>query len=113
MAEVTIDSNLKEEVYKRFKGESKEIFKLMYSLKESPNKGKVLTQVSGILIKELKYKSFRFYFIVDGYKIKILEQKELTNLLIKFIAMSDKKDQQETIEKIKDFLRKFGQDSLD
>lgn len=112
MARVIITKDLEEKINKKFKKESIKILELMYSLKDNPQKGKPLTQIGGILIKELRYGSFRFYFIVDGYKIKILDNNELVDLLIKFIAMSDKKDQQETIEKIKDFLRKFGKESL-
>jgi hypothetical protein len=110
MVEVIITSDLKEKINKKFKNESIDVFKLIYSLKENPKKGKELTQVSGILIKEIRYKSFRFYFIVDGYKIKFADEKNLVDLLIKFIAMSDKKDQQEAIEKIKDFLKTFGKE---
>ncbi len=48
------------------KGESIKIFELLYSLKQNPKKGKPIGQVGGILIKEIRYKSFRFYFITDG-----------------------------------------------
>lgn len=112
MAEVIIPEDLKEKIYKKFKNESIDVLRLLYSLKDNPKKGKELTQVGGILIKEIRYNSFRFYFIVDGYKIKIMDDSELLNLLIKFVAMSDKKDQQETIEKIKEFLRTFGKEAL-
>jgi len=112
MVEVIITNDLVEKINKKFKGESVDVFKLLFSLKENPRKGKDLAQVNGILIKEIRYNSFRFYFIVDGYKIKVLDDADLLNLLIKFVAMSDKKDQQETIEKIKDFLRTFGKEAL-
>lgn len=112
MVEVIITNDLIEKINKKFKGESVDVFKLLFSLKENPRKGKDLAQVNGILIKEIRYNSFRFYFIVDGYKIKVLDDADLLNLLIKFVAMSDKKDQQETIEKIKDFLRTFGKEAL-
>ena len=112
MAKVIITQDLKEKINKKFKKESIKIFELLYSLKDNPHKGKELTQINGILIKEIRYNSFRFYFLVEGYKVKIMDDADLLNLLIKFIAMSDKKDQQKTIEKIKDFLRKFGKDSF-
>jgi hypothetical protein len=112
MAKVEITRSLFEEIQKKFKGESHEIIDILESLEDNPHKGKILTQISGILIKELRYKSFRFYFIMDGSKIKAIEGKELVDLLIKFIAMSDKKDQQKTIEQIKDFLRTFGKEAL-
>ena len=94
MAKVIITKNLEERINKKFKGESIKIFELMYSLKENPKKGKPIGQVGGILIKELRYKSFRFYFITDGFKLKILDIDKLNDLLIKFVSMSNKKDQQ-------------------
>ena len=108
MAEVIITEDLKNEVLKKFKGESKEIFKLMNSLRESPKKGKEIGNIRGIVIKEIKYGNFRFYFITNGFKVKFLGIKDLQDLLIKFIRMSNKKSQQKTIEEIKAVLRKFG-----
>lgn len=108
MAKVIILRQLEEEINKKFKGESVEIFKLMYSLEDNPHKGKLLGNVGGVVIKELKYKSFRFYFITDGYKLKILDKDSLTDLLIRFVRMSDKKDQQETINEIRNILIKIG-----
>ena len=112
MAKVSISENLKNEILKKFKEESKTIFRLMYSLGENPYKGKAIGQVGGIVIKELKYKSFRFYFITDGYKLKIMDKSKLIDLLIKFVRMSDKKYQQKTIDEIKNILRKFGEGGL-
>ena len=113
MARVIISESLKNEVMKRFKDESKIIFRFMYSLSENPKKGKPIGQVGGILIKELRYKPFRFYFITDGFKLKILNIEELSDLLIKFVRMSDKKDQQKVINEIKDILRKVGKEGFD
>ena len=112
MARVIITKDLEDKINKKFKKESINIFELLLSLKDNPKKGKPLTQISGILIKELRYGSFRFYFIVDGSKIKFIDDNELVDLLIKFIAMSDKKDQQKTIEQIKNFLRTFGKEAF-
>jgi hypothetical protein len=111
MAKVEITGTLRDEIFKKFKGESKIILKQLYSLEKNPHKGKSLSSVGKIVIKEMKYKSFRFYFITDGHKLRALDQYELINLLIKFIFMSDKKHQQETIEKIKEFLKTFGEKS--
>ena len=108
MVQVTILETLKDEILKKFKGESKIVFKQMYSLAENPHKGKLLGNVGGIVIKELRYKSFRFYFIADGYKLKIMEESKLVDLLIRFVRMSDKKDQQQTINKIRKILLNFG-----
>ena len=108
MAKVEIIQSLAKEIQKKFKGESHKIISLLRDLEKNPKKGKLLGSVGGIVIKELKYKSFRFYFITDGYKLKLLDEESLTGLLIKFVRMSDKKDQQKTINEIKDVLRKVG-----
>ncbi len=113
MAKVILLKQLEEEINKKFKGESVEIFELMYSLEENPHKGKLLGNVGGVVIKELKYRSFRFYFITDGYKLKILDEDSLTDLLIRFVRMSDKKDQQETINEIRNILIKIGPEGFD
>ncbi len=78
------------------------------SLAEAPNKGKSLGHVGGIVIKEVKYEGFRFYFVTDGYKLAIYKIEELSELLIQFVRMSDKKHQQRTIEEIKLVLRTIG-----
>jgi len=108
MAKVILTNSLEEEINNKFKGESVEVFELIYSLEESPKKGKPVGQVGGLVIKELKYKNFRFYFVTDGFKVKFLQIAELNDLLIRFVRMSDKKDQQKVIEEIKDILRKTG-----
>ena len=108
MAKVSIVESLKNEILKKFKEESKIIFKLMLSLSENSHKGKLLGSVGGIVIKELGYKSFRFYFITDGYKLKVMDESKLVDLLIKFVRMSDKKEQQQTINEIKKILAYFG-----
>lgn len=108
MAKVEIVESLFLEVNKRFKSESIKVFQYMKSLETKPKKGKILGTVGGIVIKELKYKNFRFYFIADGYKLKFLSNEELTDLLLKFIRMSDKKQQQKTINEIKHILKIIG-----
>ena len=104
MARISIDETLKNQILKKFKSESKIIFRQMYSLEENPHKGKLLGSVAGIIIKELKYKSYRFYFITDGHKLKIIDKSNLTDLLIRFVRISDKKHQQQTINEIKKIL---------
>ncbi|PIN92787.1 hypothetical protein COU54_05545 [Candidatus Pacearchaeota archaeon CG10_big_fil_rev_8_21_14_0_10_31_24] len=113
MAQVVILETLKNEILKKFRKESKIIFRQMYSLADNPNKGRALGQVGGIIIKEIKYKSFRFYFITDGYKLKVIDEINLVDLLIRFVRMSDKKDQQETINEIKKILKNFGSKGFD
>jgi hypothetical protein len=112
MAKVIITESLKNEIFDKFKKESKKIFKLIHSLKDNPKKGKIVGQVSGIIIKEIKYEKFRFYFIANGFQIKALNLKDLQNLVIKFIRMSDKKTQNKVIEEIKSVLRKLGEDGF-
>lgn len=112
MAKIIITESLKNEIFNKFKKESKKIFKLIYSLKKNPKKGKTVGQVSGIVIKEIKYEKFRFYFITNGFQIKVLDIKNLQNLVIKFIKMSDKKSQQKTIDEIKNVLRKLGEEEF-
>ena len=113
MAKVIILEQLEEEINKKFKGESVSIFELMYSLKDNPTKGKLLGSVGGIVIKELRYKSFRFYFITDGYKLKFFDEQNLTEILIRFVRMSNKKHQQETIDEIKRILITIGPKGFD
>lgn len=112
MAKVIITNSLKEQVYKQFKKDSIKIFNLMKALEKNPNKGKILSSVAGIIIKEIKYDSFRFYFITDGNKIKFSSIDELSSVVIKFIAMSDKKNQKEIITKVKNLLKTFGFDGF-
>lgn len=108
MAKVEIICSLFNEIKKKFKGEAHKIIDLIESLEKNPKKGKLLGSVGGIVIKEIKYKSFRFYFVTDGYKLKFFDKENLTDLLMRFVRMSDKKHQQQTINEIKKILINFG-----
>ena len=108
MAKVVITEELEKEIDKLFKAESIKILELIYSLEENPKKGKELANVGNVVIKELKYGTFRFYFLTDGFKIKFLKEEELKDLVLKFVRMSKKNDQQKTIEEIKNLLKKLG-----
>jgi len=108
MAKVEIILSLFEEIQKKFKGEAHKIIDLIETLEANPHKGKLLGNIGGIVIKEIRYKSFRFYFITDGYKLKLFDEQSLVDILIKFVRMSDKKDQQQTIDEIKKILINFG-----
>ena len=112
MAKIEIVESLFEEIEKKFKKEADHVFDLIEELEQNPHKGKLLGTVGGIVIKEIKYKGFRFYFITDGFKLKCIKQEELTALLLKFIRMSDKKHQQQTIDEIKHVLRTMGADGF-
>ncbi len=108
MARVKIIDSLEKEIRKKFKKESIIIFKHLKSLEEIPTKGKRIGIFAGTIVKELKYKNFRFYFLIEGKEIKFLSRDELKNYLIKFVRMSDKKSQQKTINEIKNILIKIG-----
>ena len=108
MAKVEIVNSLARKIIKKFKGESHKITDLLESLEKNPRKGKPLGHVGEIVIKELRYKKFRFYFIADGFKLKVFSKEELTDLLMKFVRMSDKKSQQKTINEIRQILIKLG-----
>ncbi len=112
MAKVEIIRSLFEEIKKKFRGEAHKIIDLMETLGENPTKGNLLGNVGGIVIKELRYKSFRFYFITDGYKLKFVDKSNLVHLLITFVRMSDKKNQQNTIDEIRKILIHFGPDGF-
>lgn len=112
MAKVIITNYLAKEINKKFKQESITIFSLMKQLQDHPKKGKEVGVVGKILIKELKYKKFRFYFITEGYKVKFLKAKELRDLIIKFVRMSDKKSQNKVIDEIKFVLRNLGDEGF-
>ena len=108
MVKIEIVKSLALEIKKKFsKTEANKIIDLLYTLEESPHKGKTLTNVAGIVIKELKDKKFLFYFITDGHKLKVLSKEELTDLLLKFVRMSDKNHQQKVINEIRNILLKI------
>ncbi|MFH1409538.1 MAG: hypothetical protein ABIH34_06515 [Nanoarchaeota archaeon] len=112
MAKVFITPSLKEEVLKKFKAVSERIFLIMKSLEQNPHRGKALGHVAEIVIKELKFEKYRFYFITDGRILKFGTEDELASLLIRFIRMSEKKNQQKTIAEIKNILKSFGFDGF-
>ncbi len=109
MAKVEIVESLFKEIEKKFKGESHKIIDLLETLEENPKKGKYVGQAGGVVIKEIRYKKLRFYFIVDGYRIRVFDIENLSDLLIRFVRMSDKKSQQKTINEIRNILIKFGE----
>jgi hypothetical protein len=112
MAIVVITERLEKEINKKFREESISIFTLMHSLQDEPKKGKEIGVIGRILIKEIKYKAYRFYCITDGYKIKFLKSDEMKDLIIKFVRMSDKNSQQQVIDEIKYILRTLGEEGF-
>ena len=75
MAKVEISESLYEEIRKKFKHQSVEVLEHLKSLESSPYKGKLLGTIGGILIKEIKYEGYRFYFITDGFRLRCLNQE--------------------------------------
>ncbi len=112
MAKIEIVESLFEEIEKKFKKDADHVFDLIEELEENPHKGKLLGTVGGVVIKEIKYEGFRFYFITEGFKLQCMKQEDLTDLLLKFVRMSDKKHQQETINEIKHVLVTMGADGF-
>jgi len=112
MVKVIITSLLEREINKVFKNKSIDVFELIHSLKENPYKGKDIAVIGKLLIKELRYEKYRLYFITDGYKIKLMKAIEIKDLVIKFIRMSEKKDQQKVIDEIKTILRNLGEEGF-
>jgi len=108
MAIVEILPSLIKEIEAHFKKQGVEILEYLKSLENSPHKGKVIGIVGGVIIKELKYNNFRFYFIADAFKLKCFDAKELTDLLLTFVRMSGKKDQQKVIDEIRRVLVIIG-----
>jgi len=113
MVKVEIVESLFEEIEAKFKREASKIFDFIESIQENSHKGKIVGNVGGIVIKELKYEKFRFYFLVDEFKLKFADQATLVDILIKFVRMSDKKTQQKTIEEIKRILQIIGSEGFD
>ncbi|MFA6462217.1 MAG: hypothetical protein WCV90_08200 [Candidatus Woesearchaeota archaeon] len=113
MVQVLFTDYFVEEIKKKFsEAEGNKILDLLETLEENPYKGKELCHVGKILLKEMRYEKFRFYFITDGYKLKFLKSEELKNLLIKFVRMSEKKDQQKVISEIKNVLLSLGEEEF-
>ena len=110
--QVTITPALFEEISDTFKGDAIRIVDFIYSLKKSPHKGKALGNVGGTLIKELKYKSFRFYFITDGFKLRCLGKNVIVDILFRFVRMSNKNNQKEIIKEIRKVLLEIGSQGL-
>jgi hypothetical protein len=105
MAKIEITKSLVEEINKTFKKDSIIVLKKIKSLENNHKKGKLVGIVGGIVIKELKYKNFRFYFLADGFKLKFFNEEHLIDLLLKFVRMSNKKQQQKVINEIRNVLK--------
>lgn len=108
MVIVRIDESLIKKLEKRFnKKELKEIKNLFLSLQDNPFQGDLLYTFGNIILKEKKYKTFRFYFIHSRKILIIKDIKELQEELIRFIEMSKKNNQQKIINKLKTMMKKI------
>lgn len=110
MITIYVTNSLEKEINKRLsKKEGDDLFLQIYSLKENPHKGDTLTNIGNLLIKELKYKKFRVYFIQSKDTLKFLSEEDFKNEIIKFVAMSQKgREQQKVINRIKSELVSKG-----
>ena len=109
MARVIITESLFKAIRKRFStAEAQSIVDALESLEGNPHKGKILGAVDRVIIKEIRYQKYRFYCLTDGHILKFGSVEELASVLIKFVRMSEKKDQQRAIEEIKLILRSMG-----
>jgi hypothetical protein len=112
MAKVEIVKKLFVQIQKKFKGESHSILDLIETTAKNPKKGKAVGQVGNIIVKELKYKGFRFYFIANAHKIKFYSKEQLIEELLLFVRMSNKKEQAKTIAEIKKILLNIGKEGF-
>ncbi len=107
MVIVAITQDLNKELKKRLdKSTYYKVKDLFMSVKKDPYKGDVLHVLGNVILKELKYKTFRFYFLTSNNLVKFIATTNLENELIKFIRMSKKNDQQHVITDILDKLKK-------
>ncbi len=104
MIRIIILNSLRDEIWKTFKRDSMKVYALIATLERNPNRGKVLGHAGGMSLRELRYKGYRFYFIVDGHKLILFNAGKIRELLIRFIKMSKKDNQQSTIDEIKRML---------
>lgn len=76
--------------------------------KTTPTDGDYISLVGGVLLKERKIKTFRFYFVQDSTRIEFLSEEELKQRVLLFISISKKNNQQAVIDKLKQDLQKQG-----
>ncbi len=73
-----------------------------------PTDGDYVALVTGVLLKERRINTFRFYFVQNNMRMEYLSEEELKNHILQFIAMSKKNNQQNVIDKLKEDLKKAG-----
>jgi len=111
MVIVRIDKSLVKKLEKRFnKKELKELKKIFLSLEDNPYQGDILCAFGSLVLKEKKYKTFRFYFLHSRKILIIKDLDMLKDEIIRFIEMSKKNDQQKVIDKLKEMMRQLDRD---
>lgn len=105
MVIVRIDKTLVKKLERRFnKKELKELKKIFLSLQENPYQGDLLYAFGNFVLKEKRYKTFRFYFLHSKKILLIKDVQKLKDEIIRFIEMSKKNDQQRVIDKLKEMM---------
>lgn len=108
MVIVRIDETLVKKLEKSFnKKELKEIKKIFLSLQDNPYQGDLLYTFGNFVLKEKRYKTFRFYFIHSRKILIIKDIDSLKDEIIRFIEMSKKNDQQRIINKLKEMMNRI------
>lgn len=108
MVIVRIDKSLINNLEKKFnKSELSDLKKQFKSLEQNPFQGDIIAVFGAVVLKEKKYKSFRFYFIHSKNILVIKDLDKLKDEIIRFIEYSKKNNQQRTIEKLKKILEQL------
>ena len=111
MIKIKVEKSLVKEIKKKFGiNTALKIMDSFETLKENPQRGKKVGRVGDYLIKELKFETFRFYFITNGVELKLFLKKEIESIIIKFIRMSKKNNQQKIIGEIKELIKNMYDD---
>lgn len=76
--------------------------------KTSPSDGDYVALIGNIIIREKRNATLRFYFIVQNTIKHVITKDELNDMLVKFVALSKKNNQQKVIDTLKKDLQKFG-----
>lgn len=113
MIKIKILNSLRDEIIKTFKKKSLEVFALIEGLLDNPNKGTVLGHVGSVSIREIRHGTYRLYFILNGHELYLFNTGKLSELLIRFIRLSKKNNQQKTIDEIKLILTRIGVTEFD
>lgn len=82
---------------------------LLLKLKDIvPTDGSFIARIGNVVLKEKKLSTFRFYFIYDNKQFLLLDEDELKRLIIRFIDVSKKNDQDRVITKLRADLKNNG-----